>query len=108
MIKEVYRYKHFVVLDTTKDLVVKNDKGHHENHAHFNRRTNKKGVINLEAVKTCISLVNKKKIPKSSYMLTAVKRLTDDINFKEDLERIDKNRKTKSKYFNSQKGLRSV
>lgn len=41
-------------------------------------------------------------------MLTAVKRLTDDINFKEDLERIDKNRKTKSKYFNSQKGLRSV
>lgn len=99
----VYNYKSYLVLDTGKELIVKDSKGKYENHAHFYRKTDKKGNIKLETAKTCIKLCDNKRLDiRNSYMLDAVIRLTIDEDYRENLKR--KKAKKKEKYINVQKG----
>ena len=101
----VYSYKHYVVLDNGKELIVKNCKGKYENHSHFARRTNKSGQINLNTVMTCIKLCDAKRLDiGSGYMLEAIKRIATDKDYINDLQR-KQNKETK-KYVNINKGLR--
>ncbi|MFT9498262.1 hypothetical protein [Anaerosolibacter sp.] len=102
--KEVYHFKHYIVLDNGKELIISNRHGNYENHSHFWRRCKKNGRINLEAVKTCIKLCDQKKIPRSDYMVTACARLTTDSDYKNTLLRISQQRAAKEKYFNVNKG----
>lgn len=79
MTNVIFKYKYYIVLDTGKELIVKNTKGKYKNHSHFYRRTDKNGNINLKTVKTCIRLADKKRTDiRSRYMLEAVKRISID------------------------------
>jgi len=105
MAKKVYNYANYIVLDTGKELIIKNSKGNHDNHAHFRKRTNKQGKISLNTVKTCIRLCDAKRLDiRSDYMLEAIKRIALDKDYISDLER--KQAKETKKYINVQKGVR--
>lgn len=108
MSKVIYQYKHYIVLDTGDELILKNTKGNYKNHSHFHKKTDKKGNINLNAVKTCIRLAERKRTDiKSKYMFEAVKRISTDKDYINTLERLKRKKFNKEKYyFNSQKGVR--
>lgn len=105
MSKKVYNYKSYVVLDTGRELIVKDSKGKYENHAHFYRTFDKEGKLDLEAAKTCIGLCDRKRMDiRSDYMMNAVMRLTKDKKYKESLKR--KMDKEKQRYVDTrQKNL---
>lgn len=107
MSRVIYTYKHYVVLDTFEGLVLKNSKGKKNNHAHFNRRKDREGNINLDTVKTCIRLCDSKRTDiKSKYIFEAVIRLTTDKDYKNNLERLYKKKFTRDRYINVNRGVR--
>ena len=104
MCKVIYNNKNFVVKETNRDLIVENALGNKENHAHFSKKKDKKGKINLNAIETIINLVQNKKKPRSKYMQKAAYRLTIDENYKELLYRLIN--KESKRYININKGVR--
>ncbi|AHM57402.1 hypothetical protein EAL2_c21210 [Peptoclostridium acidaminophilum DSM 3953] len=81
----------FKVLQTGRDYVVVNASGGYENHSHFESY---KGAV------TCIDLIKRRKVPKSSYLIKAAMRLTTDSDYRRDLERIGEKRLQKQRYIN--------
>lgn len=74
MIRVVYTRKNFRVLKTCKDYVIVNDALWYENHAHFKQ---------LSDCMSLIDLILKKKLPYSKYYRGACKRLLDEEEFNE-------------------------
>lgn len=101
----VYRKYEFEIYNTEGSLVVVNTKGSYENHAHLTRHTDSKGKIKLDTAKTLISIMLRRKIPKSSYLITSAIRLTVDQEYRYALETALARRKSK-KYVNVNKGVR--
>lgn len=108
MSKVVYNYKNYIALDTGRNIVVKNSKGKHENHAHFDRHTNKKGNLNLNTVKTFIRLIDSHRTDiKSRYLYIAAIRVVTDEDYLNDLKRLYKKKfEDRGCYYNSSKGVR--
>lgn len=101
----VYRNKNFEIYDTPGSLVVVNTKGKYRNHAHLSRHIDREGRLKLTIAKTLIDIVIKRKVPKSSYLLTSAIRLTTNEEYRANLESILEKRRAK-KYVNVNKGAR--
>jgi len=87
----------FTILEGKDDYIVKNNKGKYENHGHFKK---------VDTCYTLIRLMQKKTIPRSTYLLEAAKRITTDAKYKQTLELKQRKNKQKQRYFNSNKGVR--
>ena len=87
----------FTILKGKDDYIVKNNKGEYENHGHFKR---------LSTCYTIIGLMQKKTIPRSTYLLEAAIRITTDAKYKQILELKQKKNKQRQYYLNSNKGVR--
>lgn len=83
---------------TSRGYIVINVEGEYNNHAHFDSY---KGAV------TCIDLMIRKKIPRSKYLLKAMQRLATG-KHRAELERIGERRRDKDRYYNANKGGRSV
>lgn len=101
----VYRKHQYEVYNTEGSLVIVNTRGSYENHAHLTKITDYEGNIKLDAAKTLIEIVVKKRIPKSCYLITSAIRLTTDEEYKHSLKTALDKRKSK-KYININKGVR--
>jgi len=87
----------FTILEGKDDYIVKNNKGKYENHGHFKK---------VDTCYTLIRLMQKKKIPRSDYLLEAARRITIDAKYKQALELKQLKNKQRQRYFNSNKGVR--
>ncbi len=97
MSKVVEVIDEFTILEGKDDYIVKNNKGKYENHGHFKK---------VDTCYTIIRLMQKKTIPRSTYLLEAAKRITTDAKYKQTLELKQKKNKQRQYYFNSNKGVR--
>lgn len=87
----------FKILQGGRGFILINTEGEYKNHAH------------LKAEKTCmmlIRLIERKIVPKSSYLRESCRRLTLDTEYKEKIERKQAKDKEKPAYFNANKGVR--
>ena len=87
----------FTILEDKDDYIVKNNKGKYENHGHFKK---------VDTCYTIIRLMQKKTIPRSTYLLEAARRITIDPDYKQLLEMKQKKNKQRQRYFNPSKGVR--
>lgn len=97
----MYRKGEFVVKKSRRGWVIVNEDGEYENHSHF--------TYSYGATIKCIELTRKKKVPRSEYMIIACKRLTNDVNYIERLDRaleLAEARKQKGYYININKGAK--
>lgn len=78
----VYDRRGYIIVDTGSDLVVVNTLGEYSNHAHFKRRTDRYGNVNLHNAKMCIHLALEQIYPKNHLMRKAVLRVSTDEEFK--------------------------
>ena len=97
MSKVVGEINEFTILEGKDDYIVKNNKGKYENHGHFKK---------VDTCYTLIRLMQKKKIPRSDYLLEAARRITIDAKYKQALELKQLKNKQRQRYFNSNKGVR--
>lgn len=81
----------------SRDYIVSNINGTYENHGHFQK---------LSTCYTLIRLMQKKIIPRSTYLLEAARRITTDSIYREVLTIKQKKNKQRQYYFNSNKGVR--
>ena len=81
----------------SRDYIVSNVNGKYENHGHFQK---------LSTCYTLIRLMQKKIIPRSTYLLEAARRITTDSKYREALTIKQKKNKQRQYYFNSNKGVR--
>jgi hypothetical protein len=81
----------------SRDYIVSNVNGKYENHGHFQK---------LSTCYTLIRLMQKKKIPRSAYLLEAARRITTDAKYKQTLELKQLKNKQRQRYFNPNKGVR--
>ena len=100
-----YKKQDFEVYITNSSLVIINTNGEYENHAHLTKTVDSKGKVKLDTAKALINIVTKKRVPKSTYLVTSAIRLTTDKEYKENLICILDKRKNK-KYINTNKGVR--
>lgn len=77
--------------------IVVNTKGKYKNHEHFKK---------LSTCYLMIDLLQKKKVPKSDYLLEAAIRITTDEQYKAQLLHIQENRHNKQMYYNVNKGVK--
>lgn len=87
----------FTILEGKDDYIVKNNKGKYENHGHFKK---------VDTCYTLIRLMQKKTIPRSTYLLEAARRITIDAKYKQTLELKQLKNKQRQRYFNPSKGVR--
>ena len=87
----------FTILEDEDGYIVKNNKGKYENHGHFKK---------LSTCYTLIRLMQKKTIPRSTYLLEAARRITIDVKYKQTLELKQLKNKQRQRYFNPSKGVR--
>ena len=87
----------FTILEDEDGYIVKNNKGKYENHGHFKK---------LSTCYTLIRLMQKKTIPRSTYLLEAARRITIDVKYKQILELKQLKNKQRQRYFNPSKGVR--
>ena len=78
----VYDRRGYIIVDTGSDLVVVDTLGEYSNHAHFKRRTDRYGNVNLHNAKMCIHLALEQIYPKNHLMRKAVLRVSTDEEFK--------------------------
>lgn len=94
VIDQVGDYK---ILEASRDYLVVNTKGKHENHGHFKK------------LKTCyliIKLIQTQQVPKSRYLRESVIRIVTDIDYTNKAKRKIEKDRNRQYYFNSQKGVR--
>ncbi len=87
----------FTILEDEDGYIVKNNKGKYENHGHFKK---------VDTCYTLIRLMQKKTIPRSTYLLEAARRITIDAKYKQILELKQLKNKQRQRYFNPSKGVR--
>ncbi len=87
----------FIILEDKGDYIVKNNKGKYENHGHFKK---------LSTCFVLIRLLQRKTIPRSTYLLEAARRITTDAKYKQTLELKQLKNKQRQRYFNPSKGVR--
>lgn len=87
----------FTILEDEDGYIVKNNKGKYENHGHFKK---------VDTCYTLIRLMQKKTIPRSTYLLEAARRITTDTKYKQTLELKQLKNKQRQGYFNPSKGMR--
>lgn len=87
----------FTILEDEDGYIVKNNKGKYENHGHFKK---------VDTCYTLIRLIQKKTIPRSTYLLEAARRITTDAKYKQILELKQLKNKQRQRYFNPGKGVR--
>lgn len=94
VIDQVGDYK---ILEASRDYLVVNTKGKHENHGHFKK------------LKTCyliIKLIQTQQVPKSKYLREAAIRISTDIDYINKVKRKIEKDRDKQYYVNPQKGVR--
>ena len=87
----------YKILQNQRDYIVVNTKGNYENHGHFKK---------LSTCYVIIRLVQRKTIPRSTYLLEAARRITTDAKYKQTLELKQLKNKQRQYYFNPNKGVR--
>ncbi len=80
----------------SRDYIVSNVNGKYENHAHFQK---------LSTCYVVVRLIRKNIIPKSPYLIEAVRRITIDPKYRETLTHKLKKLKREQRYYNSNKGV---
>ena len=94
VVEVINEYK---ILQNERDYIVVNTNGKYENHGHFKK---------LSTCYVIIRLMQKKKIPRSTYLLEAARRITTDAKYKQTLELKQLKNKQRQRYFNPSKGVR--
>lgn len=87
----------YKILHNDRGYIVVNTKGKYENHGHFKK---------LSTCYVLIRLIQKKSIPKKSFMIEAARRITTDEKYKQVLTIKQEKNKQRQHYFNSNKGVR--
>jgi hypothetical protein len=87
----------YKILQNERDYIVVNTNGKYENHGHFKK---------LSTCYVIIRLLQRKIIPRSTYLLEAARRITTDSQYKQTLELKQRKNKQRQRYFNSNKGVR--
>ena len=87
----------YKILHNERDYIVVNTKGKYENHGHFKK---------LSTCYVVIRLIQRKTIPKKSFMIEAARRITTDEKYKQVLTIKQKKNKQRQYYINSNKGVR--
>ena len=87
----------YKILEGQRDYIVVNTKGKHENHGHFKK---------LSTCYVIIRLMQRRVIPKKSFMIEAARRITTDMKYKQILTIKQQKNKQRQYYFNPNKGVR--
>ncbi|MCK9444596.1 MAG: hypothetical protein M0Q14_08725 [Tissierellaceae bacterium] len=87
----------YKILQNERDYIVVNTKGNYDNHGHFKK---------LSTCYLIIRLMQKRTIPKKSFMLEAARRITIDQKYKQVLEMKQEKNKQRQRYFNPNKRVR--
>lgn len=96
MAKLVYRHNEYIVLQGKRGHTIINTKGNKSNHGH---------IKYLDTCEMLLKLMDKEKVPDSSYLRGTVLRISLNDKYKDKvLNKIDKD-KSRQYYFNPQKGI---
>lgn len=93
----------YKVVRFKKYYLISNTGGDYKNHTHI-RVKSRTGEKEYNTCKLLIGLIEHKRVPRSNYLLESAIRLTLDVEYKEELLKVQERRK--QIYFNNKKGVR--